>query len=218
MRPLACRWILGAILSVYMIPAQALENTRNAFATPGLTNGENFEPYSTSTVSFTTLSSTTFRHTYLAEFSEPVNYIQFYWDVADPVSTADKVYLGPVYEKYPVIYGRFFDENGNDLNSFWQGGSGDNGGGLDSTAIFQSVEFTLGNIRARYLDRTGCAAGDVSCGVEVIEGLPIDITQFIYGIDTEAFPVPEPSTYAMLFAGLGLLALRFRKSRHQQPV
>lgn len=116
-----------------------------------------------------------------------------------------------MFSEYPSFFGDFYDEAGNNLNSFWAGARGDNAGYLISDQIFHSVEFLFGDVRARYLDRTGCAAGDNACGVEVTGYLPTEVTHFIYGIDATALPIPEPETYAMMLAGLGLLTLNAKK-------
>lgn len=51
------KWVLTVALVGFVSAAQALESERNSFATPGFTNGDILEPYSTSDVTFTTLST-----------------------------------------------------------------------------------------------------------------------------------------------------------------
>ena len=211
MKSFFIRLIVGICLMSGMNVALALDEfTRHAFETPGLTRGEDMAPYSTPDVSFTTLSSDSFSTTYLATFAEPQNYIQFYWSISDPISSPDLEYQGLYYREYPLITAIFQDSEGNDLESFWGAGYGYNAGYTISSSLFQSVEFTIRDVIGEYIDRSGCVAGDISCGETVLLAHPTEISQFIYGIDSVAFPVPEPQTYAMMLVGLGLLVMRLK--------
>jgi hypothetical protein len=53
---------------------------------------------------------------------------------------------------------------------------------------------------------------DGSGALVLIQGVNIyDSVKYVDGLDGQVMPVPEPSTYAMLFAGLGLVALAVRR-------
>lgn len=88
--------------------------------------------------------------------------------------------------------------------------AGNPGGWLFATV---AGEFNLWNTDSRW----GTGAGAYTLGVALPSGSGFADTGIYYRGDMTVAPVPEPETYAMMLAGLGLLGV-FAKRRKQKAV
>ena len=197
MKHMLWKSLLALVLAGAMQTAQALV-TVNTIETPGLTNHDSFESYSTSGAVFT---DTEFPSVYEVNFDSPQNYIGMEWSIGEAEGTDGLTFVGFI-SQYPSFSIEFIHDDGSfslPLSSV----AGPDAGSAVAEDFYTTVRFGVGDVIARYLN---------TAGNEVIIGQPIHIERFVYGIDTSLM-IPEPETYAMLVSGLGVLAWIVRRRK-----
>ncbi|MEO7728791.1 MAG: PEP-CTERM sorting domain-containing protein [Burkholderiales bacterium] len=105
---------------------------------------------------------------------------------------------------------QYFDVNGTSLGTFLGPVSGVANEGLS----FLGARFTEGSV----ISRVRITSGNAALGAGINDGGGIDLVvldDFIYGEPLAA--IPEPETYALMLAGLGIMGAVMRRRRQQLP-